>query len=260
MSNAAGDKSTCKNFDAVFRTELDEIRSRHNRTRRNIIPDDTSSLWPTTDLDLSGLSCSGGGVRSAAFCLGVLQGIQSKGIIGQVDYLSTVSGGGYIGTTMTIGMSRDSPLSEQDGTFPFGRIDDERRESPEVRHLRDNSRYLLQNGIPSAVSAVVIYLRGMVMNAMVLLPILLVLAAFLVALNPDTLDLTTNRFLGLDLAGGSWQYEKSIRARFDRCNRRPARRVCGGGIGAANRTAKGPSAPRSDRWLDFLYRDHGGHP
>jgi hypothetical protein len=201
MNSAADDNATCTNFAAVFRRELDEIRPRHNRSRRNLIPDDTSTLWPTTDLDLTGLSCSGGGIRSAAFCLGVLQGLQSKETIGQVDYLSTVSGGGYIGTTMTIGMSRDSPSTGQDGTFPFGRIDDERRETPEVRHLRDNSRYLLQNGIPSAVSAVVIYLRGIVMNAMVLLPILLVVAAFLVALNPDTKELTINRFLGLDLTG-----------------------------------------------------------
>ena len=200
MSNAADDNATCKNFDAVFRTELDEIRSRHNRSRRNIIPDDTSTLWPTTNLGLTGLSCSGGGIRSAAFCLGVLQGLQSKEIVGQIDYLSTVSGGGYIGTTMTIGMSRDTPSGGQDGTFPFGRIDDQ-RETPEVRHLRDNSRYLLQKGLPSAVSAVVIYLRGIVMNAIVLLPILLVAAAFLVVLNPDTKELTINRFLGLDLTG-----------------------------------------------------------
>jgi hypothetical protein len=183
----------------VFRAELADIRERHNRGKRQKIPDEIGTLLPTTALDLTGLACSGGGIRSASFCLGVLQGLQSKNVIGQMDYLSTVSGGGYVGTTLTIGMSRSSAASGQDGTFPFGRLDDERRETPEVRHLRDNSRYLLQNGLPSAASAIVIYLRGIVMNAIVLIPILLVAAALLVLLNPDTKELTINKFLGLDL-------------------------------------------------------------
>ena len=80
---------------------------------------------------------------------------------------------------LTIGMSRSLTASGQDGAFPFGRLDDERREPPEVRHLRDNSRYLLQNGLRSAASGLVIYLRGIVMNAIVLMPILLVVAAFI---------------------------------------------------------------------------------
>jgi hypothetical protein len=189
----------CKAFGEVFRAELVEIRERHNRGVRQKIPNEIQTQLPTTALDLTGLSCSGGGIRSASFCLGVLQGLQSKNVTGAMDYLSTVSGGGYVGTTLTIGMSRSPTVSGQDGTFPFGRLDDERRETPEVRHLRDNSRYLLQNGLPSAASALVIYLRGIVMNVIVLLPLLLIAAAFLVALKPDTKELTINGFLGLDL-------------------------------------------------------------
>jgi hypothetical protein len=192
---------TCRDFETVFRTELDHIRERHGRGRRRKIPKRTSLLSPTTGLDLTGLTCSGGGIRSASFCLGVLQGLQSKNVIAHIDYLSTVSGGGYIGTTMTIGMSRSSATSSGDGTFPFGRLDDTRRETPEVRHIRDNSRYLLQNGLPSAASAIVIYLRGLIMNVMVLLPILLVLAALLVAINPDTKELTVYEIPGLNLTG-----------------------------------------------------------
>jgi hypothetical protein len=40
---------------------------------------------------------SGGGVRSASFGLGVLQGLAEAGVLQSADYLSTVSGGGYIG-------------------------------------------------------------------------------------------------------------------------------------------------------------------
>jgi hypothetical protein len=188
-------------FSEVFRAELVDIRERHNRGMRQKIPDEIHSLGPTTALELTGLSCSGGGIRSASFCLGVLQGLQSENVIREMDYLSTVSGGGYVGTALTIGMSRSPAVSGQDGAFPFGRLDDERRETPEVRHFRDNSRYLLQNGLPSAVSALVIYLRGIVMSVIVLFPLLLVAAAFLVALKPDTKELTINNFLGLDLTG-----------------------------------------------------------
>jgi hypothetical protein len=201
MTDHAYESIACKSFDDVFRIELGEIRERHNRGGRKKITDQTISLSPTTALDLTGISCSGGGIRSASFCLGVLQGLQAKNVLGQMDYLSTVSGGGYIGTTLTIGMSRSPAVSGQDGTFPFGRIDDERRETPEVRHLRDNSRYLLQNGLPSAISALVIYLRGIIMNLIVVVPLLLIVAALLILLNPDTKHLTINQFLGIDLTG-----------------------------------------------------------
>jgi hypothetical protein len=44
-----------------------------------------------------GLTFSGGGIRSASFNLGLLQALYRSGLIRFVDYLSTVSGGSYIG-------------------------------------------------------------------------------------------------------------------------------------------------------------------
>src|SRR4029450_3768994 len=44
-----------------------------------------------------GLTFSGGGVRSSTFNLGVLQALAGAHALRAVDYLSTVSGGGYIG-------------------------------------------------------------------------------------------------------------------------------------------------------------------
>jgi len=41
-----------------------------------------------------GLAFSGGGIRSASFALGVMQALVSRDKLRQVDYLSTVSGGG----------------------------------------------------------------------------------------------------------------------------------------------------------------------
>lgn len=54
-----------------------------------------------------GLALSGGGIRSATFCLGVLQALararrtdqaEDMPLLARFDYLSTVSGGGYIGS------------------------------------------------------------------------------------------------------------------------------------------------------------------
>lgn len=45
---------------------------------------------------LQGLCLSGGGIRSATFNLGVLQGLAQLGMLPKFDYLSSVSGGGYI--------------------------------------------------------------------------------------------------------------------------------------------------------------------
>ena len=127
LKNEADDD--IKDFDHVFRAELADIQERHDRGKRQKIPDKIGSLLPTTALDLTGLACSGGD-PVGVFLPGVLQGLQSKDVIEQMDYLSTVSGGGYVGTTLTIGMSRSSADTGQDGTFPFGRLDDERRETP----------------------------------------------------------------------------------------------------------------------------------
>jgi hypothetical protein len=44
-----------------------------------------------------GLALSGGGIRSATFCLGLLRALARNGVLHRFDYLSTVSGGGYIG-------------------------------------------------------------------------------------------------------------------------------------------------------------------
>ena len=45
---------------------------------------------------LTGVCFSGGGIRSATFNLGVLQGLAQVGLLPHIDYLSSVSGGGYI--------------------------------------------------------------------------------------------------------------------------------------------------------------------
>jgi Patatin-like phospholipase len=56
--------------------------------------------------DRIGLAFSGGGIRSATFNLGVLQGLQELNLLRHVDYLSTVSGGGFIGSWLAGNVKR----------------------------------------------------------------------------------------------------------------------------------------------------------
>ena len=61
------------------------LRAEQNRTEKDVKE------------NLVGLALSGGGIRSATFGLGVLEGLKKNDLLNKIDYLSTVSGGGYIG-------------------------------------------------------------------------------------------------------------------------------------------------------------------
>src|SRR6202035_5750926 len=58
----------------------------------------------------SALCVSGGGIRSATFALGAIQGLAEHGLLEQFDYLSTVSGGGYIGAWLSAWVNRAGGL------------------------------------------------------------------------------------------------------------------------------------------------------
>ncbi len=85
-------------FEKVLQDELEEIRkARIARRVYEIIPNDAEVESNARSGKLLGLALSGGGIRSATFNLGVLQGLAKYRLLPQIDYLSTVSGGGYIG-------------------------------------------------------------------------------------------------------------------------------------------------------------------
>lgn len=99
-----------------------------------------------------GLALSGGGIRSATFNLGLLQGLDRLQLLSAIAYLSTVSGGGYIGGFWSAWLSRGAPPSRPgrkpsaNSQFPGGAVegDDPSRveDTPDVRHLREFSRFL----------------------------------------------------------------------------------------------------------------------
>ena len=93
-------------FDDVFAEELGEISAR--RKACNLDP--PPGGLPSAKQGLVGLALSGGGIRSASFCLGVIQALARGGLLQRVDYLSTVSGGGYIGSCLSSLLGQ--PLSD----------------------------------------------------------------------------------------------------------------------------------------------------
>ncbi len=121
--------------------------------------------------DAAGLAFSGGGIRSATVCLGALQALHATGRLDSFDYLSTVSGGGYIGATLSAAAAKMGAQS-----FPFGggKADD-----PAVSHLRDYSNYLLPRGRSSVTNfgeAASILLRGLLSNCILVAAALFLLA------------------------------------------------------------------------------------
>jgi GNAT superfamily N-acetyltransferase len=99
-----------------------------------------------TPIDGVGLAFSGGGIRSATFNLGVLKALHELGLLKHVDYLSTVSGGGYIGAWWTAWRARwgkEFPEALPDpNAGKNSKPEKKNREPEEVRHLREFSDFL----------------------------------------------------------------------------------------------------------------------
>ncbi len=89
--------------------------------------------------DAIGLALSGGGIRSAAFNLGIPMVRERCGLLKQIDYLSTVSGGGYIGSTLAwLMLKLDQPFS-----FGTSRRDHARSGEKILSWLRPHGNYLI---------------------------------------------------------------------------------------------------------------------
>lgn len=118
---------------------------------------------------LAALCISGGGIRSATFALGVIQGLAKRGYLDKFHYLSTVSGGGYVGGWLSAWIHR-AGIKEV-----VAALKEPEPEDP-VNWLRSYSNYLAPKlGLLSADTWTIaaIYLRNLVLNWMILVPLLM---------------------------------------------------------------------------------------
>ncbi len=131
---------------------------------------------------LSALCLSGGGIRSATFNLGVLQALAKNKMLGDFDYLSSVSGGGYIASWLQAWIHRQQQdegtsrqVFEQLGGRSDKPVDPLAPEPRPVDHLREFSNYLTPKlGLFSGDTwtAAAIILRNLLLNWLVILPLL----------------------------------------------------------------------------------------
>jgi hypothetical protein len=151
-------------------------------------------------MEASAVCLSGGGIRSATISLGVLQGLARfsrpggkttpGSLMSKLDYLSTVSGGGYMGSWLMSWIYRQmkssgSPSSYNDvleglaGDAPVTAGDPEPQP---VRHLRSYTSFLAPElGLTlDAFTLAAIILRNILVNWVMLIPVLLALIAALV--------------------------------------------------------------------------------
>lgn len=163
--------------NAVYPRELREEETKMIRTRRDEVNKDPSqrdlfgeyplSTGDTWSGDIAGLALSGGGVRSATFNLGVLQALAKSHCLRRFDFLSTVSGGGYIGCFLGrfYDRLRGEPFSvgrRESVHPPADRVEHELSapDSPEIAWLRKHGNYIAPSGAGDARFNAAVILRN----------------------------------------------------------------------------------------------------
>jgi hypothetical protein len=225
-STTSADENAAISFVEVLRDELHEIsalrRKRNWSDGQNGQPEDEPPVAETASAQatksggdeaarkqqsadrvfgeaykksLVGLAFSGGGIRSATFNLGVLQGLAELNLLPMFDYLSTVSGGGYIGSWLCAWIWRSGQKTKvvdenpqekaskcanlrtppvvtvQESLKPERSTKPGHQEPRPIRFLREYSNYLTPRlGLLGADTwtAVGIYLRNLMLNQLIL--------------------------------------------------------------------------------------------
>ena len=161
-------------FDEVHAAELDAIHKSREELEQGpekIAAKSGNAVVRAHQARLLGLALSGGGIRSATFNLGILQTIARLKLLRRLDYLSTVSGGGYIGGWLHAWVKREdgdirkveNKLDPQPGATVH--------EPKQVSWLRQYSNYLTPRiGLLSAdtMAGVATWLRNVLLNQAIL--------------------------------------------------------------------------------------------
>ncbi len=150
------DSSKPVGVDAVMAAEREWIQARRAIAK---VPEGNPQR------DSVGLAFSGGGVRSATFCLGLMQAFERYGMLKLVDYLSTVSGGGYVGSSLTWFKSRkpdDFPFGTKRSHYSiYGRVLD---------WLRTHGSYLNPGSGMTVWALIAAVIMGTTINLMLIVP------------------------------------------------------------------------------------------
>lgn len=170
-------------------------------------------LWPNGKPTLcAGLALSGGGIRASTVALGVLQTLAASGLLPRFQYLSTVSGGGYIGASLSWFWSKrrvaeesalaqmsgpSGPLPKRFGTeaasFPFQDPCDKPTELQQaaianLTFLRNHGSYLTSGDGIGFAGLILAVLRTVLLSLAVWLPLLVLLFGVLELVDHSLLE------------------------------------------------------------------------
>lgn len=167
--------------EARFETDVFPDELREVALRRETLGKGSGEIKPEDAFaaDLTGLALSGGGIRSSTLSLGAIQALARQGFLPRVDYLSTVSGGGFVGGCLSSALN-DPSVSAAGDAFPLKENIGE-TESPELTQLRNSGKYLGPTGFLEKLRIPALLIRGMLINLLLIMP-LIVIAVFLTEL------------------------------------------------------------------------------
>jgi hypothetical protein len=106
------------------------------------------------------ISCSGGGIRSATYCLGALQGL-ARGLYPKTKWIVGVSGGSCIAASLSL--VRHSLPADAEPAYSRG--------SAEEHHLRNNTRYIAPDAKTVLVGVLSLLLGVAVTFTLVMAPV-----------------------------------------------------------------------------------------
>ena len=129
---------------------------------------------------MTGLALSGGGIRSSTLNLGIVQVLHRIGLFKCLDYLSTVSGGGYLGSSISANytfasepasaqVEEDDLLAGVQQRFPYQHVQG-KPESSAFLQLRNYSSFLVPRGFIDYMKFPVLLIRGILLNFLFILP------------------------------------------------------------------------------------------
>jgi len=153
---------------------------------KEVISAESDHLKLKTGDPVSGIALSGGGIRSASFGLGVMQALVANDQLHKMDYMSTVSGGGYLGAALTWALKQgEGAFGTHSDNFPLGKKKEEGNKNNIennglLNFIRQHSSYLMPTGKLDMVSFAAVVLRSMIISLFFYLSVLTIAMTFCV--------------------------------------------------------------------------------
>src|SRR5215471_1835404 len=108
------------------------------------------------------ICCSGGGIRSATYCLGALQTMDAGGLVGKAKWILGVSGGSYIAASRAL-VATDLDQPSEPHAYARG--------TDEEENLRNNTRYIAPDANTALMGVLSLLLGAIVTFILAIVPL-----------------------------------------------------------------------------------------